>query len=329
MNLSGHRELTSRAVKEFLYEVGQPRRRSAAQQLRSPLGLGPSHYAVKRDVIDFMNLTHFFNCGQNSHFMRRKDDQSPYQAYTSACDWIHTNGRDFARSLVRGDSQLHLQQLGDACHTVEDSFSKGHVTRSGLGPGLPGEITYVKAFSGADRDGHIGHDDEWDDKPWAFELPKTAVKALLWLIFDEAEHAQESGTGRIDHLRGWTHYRDRWLKPSPRLATYGGHEIDLIQVHTNGFSLNERGLAHSLYAELGEKSTKVARVFKRLAKHDDNSADDVAEHYVNRLRQNRSSPVTSAVARNRDLVKLLIRVLDEGWTTSGQRECMTFLQGLR
>lgn len=111
------------------------------------------------------------------------------------------------------------------------------------------------------------------------------------------------------------------------MKTLGGSKIDYIEVHKDGFGLDERGLARSLYTELGTNTFQVERVFKRLDKHHSSSADDVAEHYVNLLRH-RASACTSAVARNRDLVRLLIRVLDEAWTTSQQHECIAFLKTL-
>lgn len=93
-------------------------------------------------------------------------------------------------------------------------------------------------------------------------------------------------------------------------------------------SMDEEGLALALYEELGSDTVSVYRVFEELDERRNTDADDVAELYVNLLRARKGAPL-SAVARDEKLKKLLIRILDEGRTSSGEQQCIRFLSGLK
>jgi hypothetical protein len=53
----------------------------------------------------------------------------------------------------------------------------------------------------------------------------------------------------------------------------------------------------------------------------------VAEIYVN-LVKSRGGPLLTALKGNKELIGRLIKVMDEGWTSKGEKECIKFLKGL-
>ena len=92
-------------------------------------------------------------------------------------------------------------------------------------------------------------------------------------------------------------------------------------------SMNEEGLAHAIYDRLGADSSLVTDVFRELDEHRNTDADDVAEIYVNLL-QTKKGPPLAAVTGDSELKKLLIKVMTEGWTSSGEQKCIDFLNSL-
>jgi hypothetical protein len=93
-------------------------------------------------------------------------------------------------------------------------------------------------------------------------------------------------------------------------------------------SMDEQGLAKAIHDEVGSDTERVKQIFRILDRKHNEDADDVAELYVNRLKTKRGLPL-SAVAKDSELKSLLIRVLDEGWTTEGEKNCIAFLKSLR
>lgn len=90
------------------------------------------------------------------------------------------------------------------------------------------------------------------------------------------------------------------------------------------FKMDEAGLADALIA-MGGNIRRVSAIFAHLDKKHNSDADDVAELYVNRLRK---SPATAgAIRADGSLVALLIRILDDGWTSAGEKAAIAFLRG--
>lgn len=90
------------------------------------------------------------------------------------------------------------------------------------------------------------------------------------------------------------------------------------------FNMDEAGLADAIIA-MGGNIRRVSAIFVHLDKKHNSDADDVAELYVNRLRK---SPATAAAIRaDRSLVALLVRILDDGWTSAGEKAAIEFLRG--
>ena len=49
---------------------------------------------------------------------------------------------------------------------------------------------------------------------------------------------------------------------------------------------------------------------------------------MNRVRRSKGA-LENALRSNRDLVKVLIQVMDEGWTSAGEKDCIEYLQALK
>lgn len=78
---------------------------------------------------------------------------------------------------------------------------------------------------------------------------------------------------------------------------------------------------------MGTDTALVLGVFTRLEDQYSSDADDVAEIYVNIVRH-RHGLLEAAVKANRKLIKKLIDVLKGGWTSAGEKDCITYLQSL-
>jgi len=89
------------------------------------------------------------------------------------------------------------------------------------------------------------------------------------------------------------------------------------------FNMDEDGLAKEI-AMMGTNMERVRPIFAHLDEHHPSDADDVAVRYVKLIRH---APATGlALKADRPLVKMLIRILDEGWTSAEEKEAIAFLQ---
>lgn len=350
-SLTGHARITSTAVKEL-----------AAEMSSNPLAGGLKNAglptaAVMRDLFDVLSLGHWSDFGQSHHFMRKFDSQSEYEAYEAAIEWIRTNAlrsvQDLAgrlasvapRGLGTGAaaamrsqmafSGISWQPLGNAIHALEDSFAPGHATRAGITRTNPGAIDRVKSYAGAEKVDHEKGDDAWADgtgRPDS-DLGHNAVEAVKALLKMVILTAQANQSPR--QLDGWQAFRDKWLKAAPVLSKAKDRVFELIDRYATGIrvgatnvktvNMDEEGLAKAL---LTETPPTVLKVFERLDDQYNSDADDVAEIYVNLIRKN-AGPQLAGLKANRDLIQMLIKVMDEGWTSAGEQECIKFLKGLK
>jgi hypothetical protein len=359
MKLAGHDQITRQAVKEFVAEF----QHDSARQLTytrydpelGPIEYGPEHYAVLRDIFDVLTLGHWSNFAQQHHFMRRFDGQSPFQAYQDGCNWILSNSLEFAQAVAKGNGSYNLAPLGYACHCLEDSFAHGHCSREDAASDTrPGAITHVKMYAGDEKENHSHHDETWknpttgklskvgdpghdDDKRYG-ELAKNAVKALLYVIFHEA-YVARNAKSTVNALSRFPAFQNKWLAASPLLRRERNKAYDLIDKYYSGFvwgdtnhavNFDEAGLAGAIYSDLQADTTEVYKTFWRLNEYHTVDADDVAEIYVDKLRGRNATPSTlRAVAADSRLKNLLIKVLDEGWTTDNEYACIDFLKELK
>lgn len=95
------------------------------------------------------------------------------------------------------------------------------------------------------------------------------------------------------------------------------------------FSMDERALAEGLLS-MGNNTPRVEKIFLHLDRNHNSDADDVAQYYVDLLRANPNKypGVLGALKNAPQLRALLIRVMDEGWTTKGEKESMAWVEGL-
>lgn len=344
-SLTGHYRITAAAVQELPNEMKSHPLATGLQTGYLPVA------AVARDILDVVCLGHWADFGQKHHFMRQFDSQSPYEAYRASVNWIYENALDAAQAIAARVAahypkglhkaknpqhagwmvfyDLPLQSLGNAVHALEDSFSPSHVVR---GLGAPGPITHVKRYSGAEKDHHEEGDDQWrTDNVFSItgRLAVEAVKALLKMVIQTATFSSKPQA-----LVNWHGFRDKWLRADPKLSRAADRVAKLIERYYAGvrvgatnvktFNMDEEGLANAL---LKESSRMTLAVFARLDEQYNSDADDVAEIYVNLVRKEGGSKL-AALRQNKPLIQRLIKVMDEGWTSSGENKNIQFLKHL-
>ncbi|WP_437277939.1 hypothetical protein WME90_43050 [Sorangium sp. So ce375] len=90
--------------------------------------------------------------------------------------------------------------------------------------------------------------------------------------------------------------------------------------------VNEEGMARALAMEHRTNLEFTRRVFQSLDSDYHTDADDVALEYVDLVR--RDTALAQSLRGNRPLRELLIRLLDEGYTSSEERAAIHYLRGL-
>ena len=112
------------------------------------------------------------------------------------------------------------------------------------------------------------------------------------------------------------------------LAPVGSRSVNaIIDPHTMPFSTDEEGLASALYEHAGIDTNLVKSVFAVLAERYSSDSDDVALAYVN-LVKSKGGSVMHALKLDSSLKDLLIQLLEQGWTTSGESAAIRYLRGL-
>jgi hypothetical protein len=239
------------------------------------------------------------------------------------------------------ENQPNWQNFGNAIHALQDSFSRGHVRRSASdNTENPGAIEYIKVYAGEDREGHEHYDELWFNERLNRFTPVgrqaiNATKALIRVVISAAV-AAAPGNEQVS-FNSWGSFRRRWLAASPDLSRERDFSIDFIEQFHHGIHLgnnsvtanmDEDGMARALYSQVSTDMRKVRDIFTRLDEHYQSDVDDIAEAYVNFVRSRPDGPVASALARDPQLVQLLIRVMDEGWTSEGEDSCIGYLRNL-
>lgn len=93
-------------------------------------------------------------------------------------------------------------------------------------------------------------------------------------------------------------------------------------------AMDEAGLAQCLLA-METNLRRVHRVFDLLARRHPSDADDVALLYVQGLHGHaQAARIKAALKEERELVALLVKVLDDGWTTADEKAAIQTLQRL-
>ena len=156
---------------------------------------------------------------------------------------------------------------------------------------------------------------------YAFTLDSVSLLSLgdpAWLTFSNVKV-------------GFTY---EWPFPHDFLLYLERHaEFTVNRFRTGGMgltlSMDEYGLAEEL-AAMEANGPRILNVFRRLDEAHNSDIDEVAFFYVRRMRENARDVETLRRLKHTtpELIALLIKSLDEGWTTRGERECIEFLTGL-
>ncbi|WP_298467848.1 bacteriocin class II family protein [uncultured Erythrobacter sp.] len=101
-----------------------------------------------------------------------------------------------------------------------------------------------------------------------------------------------------------------------------------IDRFTSFWSTDEVGLARAMYREIGIDLDRVHAIFLALDESYTSDVDEIALLYSQRVLRGGGN-VLQALRLNSDLRNTLIRVMDEGWTTSEERQMMARLRALR
>jgi hypothetical protein len=97
---------------------------------------------------------------------------------------------------------------------------------------------------------------------------------------------------------------------------------------TSTFSTDEDGIAKALYDECGINMDQVHEIFRELDNSYTTDSDDVAVIYLKRVFGEKGR-VLEALKLHHALRQLLIDVLDDGWTSSGEQQLIFSLKTLR
>lgn len=137
-NWEGHGRLTAAAIDDLRKQLPPN-----IQEILRWVGTG--RQTQNRDLTDIPSLGHWTPEGQRHHFMKY-GNQKDQDAYKVAVDWIFDEATTAAQLLSRllgprrryqehGDWGFGTEQdsvgphLGNALHSLQDSFSPGHVQR--------------------------------------------------------------------------------------------------------------------------------------------------------------------------------------------------------
>ena len=354
MKIDGHYQMTKAAIQRVKKNNQAPRSIKVIPTFNSATN------AVTRDILDVITLGHWLNGSQKHHFMRRFDGQSEFDAYKEAVAWIRKNVNSAARALAMAvklgrnpyrrstigshDRQAYLSQvssgIGYAAHAIQDSFAHGHCERKNLSLGDPGVIIRVKMYAGDDAVGHSDHDKEWkqeiNGKTYFSVSGENAVRATAAMVLLVARGASWMLDPKKIAKPDFGVFQGHWLKQQlsksrdfsydfiKRFATFGQAGSSAFTITLN---MDEEGLAKALYSEVPTDGAKTYSVISRLNEFHNTDVDDVAEIYVNLVRK-RGGPARQMLKKNPKLVKLLIRAMDEGWTTDGEQACIDYLKTL-
>lgn len=142
--LTGHWQITKEAVKELKNPTS-----AAIHGGGNTIALSRLHAqdlataVIVRDLVDVANGGHWGNYGQSHHFMRKFNGQSQFEAYQDGVHWIQKNALVASKKLYkviiaskaaaekrqRPEPAFWVEELGFACHAMQDSFAEGHARR--------------------------------------------------------------------------------------------------------------------------------------------------------------------------------------------------------
>ncbi len=126
-----------------------------------------------------------------------------------------------------------------------------------------------------------------------------------------------------------------------KVGFVAGHGFLLYLAHDAEFTVNrfrfggwgmtanmdEEGLA-DYCVQIGNNPPRIKGIFERLMDAHWSDSDDVAHYYVEKMRRRHDAVMRQLASADASLIRLLIRALDEGYTTDGEYAEMAYLNGL-
>ena len=100
----------------------------------------------------------------------------------------------------------------------------------------------------------------------------------------------------------------------------------ILQKYAGFFNRDESGIAKVLI-ERGIVMDEIYIVFREMDANYNTDADDVAVEYVEQIKR-KGGTLKFSLAQHRQLVNLLIRVLDDGWTSGREKSAIEYLNSL-
>jgi hypothetical protein len=190
-NMPGHYFLASRAVDDVLKSLP-----ANLKWIKRCLNLVAKETTI-RDITDVLILGHWLKFGQKHHFMRDKS-QSEQDAYDAAVAWIFGEAREAVKVLravllwkrplgggsnsdiyIGADDSTEIDtHLGNALHSLQDSFAPGHVDRT-----KTLLIIGIHVYDAENKKTHAAFDESWqlpDGSPSA--LGQAALEASQMLL---------------------------------------------------------------------------------------------------------------------------------------------------
>jgi len=139
--------------------------------------------------------------------------------------------------------------------------------------------------------------------------------------------------GYLDLRMSWS-YSKVGFTVAHSFLTYMKHDPEFVinRFRLGGwgmtFNMNEEGLGNAL-ADMGANADRLLPIFERLASAHSADADDVVIYYLRKLRRTGREKVLRALATAKpELIRLLIKILDDGWTTGEEKSFIEHLQSL-
>ena len=309
---------------------------------------GQSHFNAYIDAINWIK----FNALQAANQLSIRIDKYKLKSDGFSVDSMQSGKHAIAgkprannpkKNQGRSSDHVSWLTLAYACHALQDSFSAGHAIRERhINPTQPGNITGILRYSGLEKEGHSDHDTKWEaendsNTSLVFStegrVAINATKALITMVMQTAFN--HDSNNKIAALEGWSDFQRTWLN-APTLSKKRDPAVDIIHQHCTSIQLgdmnfktvnmNEEGLAKAIIADHPIQMDVVYDIFYRLDNHYSSDADDVAAIYIRLVKEKRGGAEEKALKRNKNLVSLLIKVLDEGYTTGREESLTRYLQ---
>ena len=164
-----------------------------------------------------------------------------------------------------------------------------------------------------------------------------ATKEIISMVILTVIQHVKKGTPPVS-LSGWSAFKCKWLVASPLLSKKRD-VVDMInEYQTFGIqhgnrniltiSMDEAGLAKAIFKSFGTNTVMVHKVFTRLDNKFNSDADDVVMHYISEVKRSGGGIQLLAIKKDSKLLMLFKSILNSGWTTTSEKNALTYLTGV-